>query len=239
MNGSNIEFLGYEESPIGTLILRRRALLSKPGTVVTEIMLDHELLMSSYSTDSERALSRVAGEMHSGDRLRVLVGGLGLGYTAWEILQLPRVARVEVVEFAPAVIGWMKEGLVPLSSRLAADPRLEIVEGDVYGRLALPPAHGAQLFDLILIDVDHSPAEQLDDGNNDGFYTAPGLRAAQRHLAPDGVLGVWSYAESSPFADALREVFAEVRIEAVTFHNDLVDEETTDWIFFARGPVAD
>ena len=65
-------------------------------------------------------------------------------------------------------------------------------------------------------------------------HTAAGLRAAQRHLAPDGVLGVWSYAESSPFAEALREVFREVRIEPVTFVNDLLDEETTDWLFFAR-----
>jgi spermidine synthase len=239
MSGANIEFLGYEESPIGTLILRRRALLSKPGTVVTEIMLDHELLMSSYNTDSERALSRVAGEMHTGDQLRVLVGGLGLGYTAWEILQSPRVARVEVVEFAPAVIGWMQAGLVPLSAPLAADPRVEIVEGDVYGRLALPPKPNEPLFDLILIDVDHSPDEQLDEGRNDDFYTAAGLRVARRHLAPGGVLGVWSYAESSPFADALREVFREVRIEPVTFVNDLIDEESTDWIFFARDPKPD
>jgi len=234
MTDSNIEFLGYEESAIGTLILRRRVLLSKPGTVVTEILLDHELLMSSYNTDSERALARVACEMHEGQQLRVLVGGLGLGYTAWEVLQSSRVARVEVVEFAPAVIAWVQDGLVPLSSPLASDPRVAIVEGDVYARLALPPGPTEPLFDLILIDVDHSPAEQLDDTRNDGFYTAAGLRAACRHLAPDGVLGVWSYAESSPFAEALREVFPEVRVEPVTFTNDLIDEEATDWIFFAR-----
>ncbi len=86
---------------------------------------------------------------------------------------------------------------------------------------------------MILIDVDHSPEDRLDDGN-DSFYTEAGLRRARRHLAPNGVLGVWSYAENSPFADALRNVFAEVRIEPVTFVNTHVDETMTDWLFFAR-----
>jgi spermidine synthase len=234
MNDSNIEFLAHQDTAIGTLILRRRVFFSRPDTVVTEITLDHQFLMSSYTTVSERALSRIALEIHPGSQLQVLVGGLGLGYTAWEVLQSPRVARAEVVEFAPAVIAWMKDGLVPLSSRLAAEPRVEIVEGDVFQRLALPPDPAGPPFDLILIDVDHSPADHLGEPRKDGFYTAKGLRAARRHLAPGGVLGVWSNAESSPFAEALREVFGEVRIEPVTFVDDLVDEETTDWLFFAR-----
>ena len=83
MSDSNIEFLAHQDTAIGTLILRRRALLSKPGTVVTEITLDHEFLMSSYITVSERALSRIALEMHTGGQLQILVGGLGLGYTSW------------------------------------------------------------------------------------------------------------------------------------------------------------
>lgn len=233
MKSSNIEFLDHQDTAIGTLILRRRTLLSRPDTVVTEITLDHEFLMSSHITFSERALSRVALEMHTGEQLQVLVGGLGLGYTAREALD-SRVARVEVVEFVPAVIGWMKDGLVPLSSELTADRRVEIVEGDVFERLALPPEPEDPRFDLILIDVDHSPAEHLDDAGNDGFYTPQGLRAARRHLAPGGVLGVWSYAESSPFVDGLREVFGEVRVEPVRYVNDLIEEDTTDWLFFAR-----
>ena len=79
MKNSNVEFLAHQDTAIGTLILRRRTLLSKPGTVVTEISLDHEFLMSSHNTASERALSTVALEMHAGRELRVLVGGLGLG----------------------------------------------------------------------------------------------------------------------------------------------------------------
>ena len=231
---TNIEFLANQDTPIGNLILRRRELLSKPGTVVTEITLDHEFLMSSYITVSERALSRIALEMHVGSPLQVLVGGLGLGYTAWEVLQSPRVARAEVVEFVPAMIRWMKDGLLPLSGELGAEPRIDIVAGDVYRRLARAPDAGAPKFDLILIDVDHSPDERLRESPADAFYTADGLRLARQHLAPGGVLGVWSYAESSHFADALRCVFDEVRVEPITFENDLIDETTSDWLFFAR-----
>lgn len=231
MNRKNLEILACDSTPLGLLVLRRRRLLSSPDTVVTEVTLDHEFLMSSYITASERALSSRALALHGGDRLDVLVGGLGLGYTAYEALASDRVARVEVVELLPQVIGWLEQGLIPLSEALASDPRLTVVEGDVYGRLAAPPARH---HDLVLIDVDHSPDEQL-GGAQRAFYTEDGLTLARRHLAPGGVLAVWSYAESSPFADALRRVFAEVEVEGVTVFNDLVEEEQTDWLFFARG----
>jgi spermidine synthase len=230
MTPSNLEILAYEDTPLGPLCLRRRALLSSPDTVVTEVTLNHAFLMSSHNTVSERALADVAVRMHAGTRLRVLVGGLGLGYTAHAALASPRVYHVEVVELFPQVIGWLRDGLVPLSAALREEPRLTLTHGDVYGLLAGPPT---QAFDLILVDVDHAPDDPLDRGTTD-FYSRGGLERARRHLAPDGILGVWSYAESSPFATALREVFHDVRVEPVTFYNDLIDEETTDWLFFAR-----
>ena len=82
MTTGNLEILAYEESPIGMICLRRRELLSQPGTVVTEITVDHMLLMSSCNTASEEALAGVALAMHAGKDLSVLVGGLGLGHTA-------------------------------------------------------------------------------------------------------------------------------------------------------------
>ena len=84
MSELNLEILAYEESPLGPLCLRRRELLSQRGTFVTEVTLNHEFLMSSLYTDSERALAQTALQMHSGNDLQVLVGGLGLGYTARE-----------------------------------------------------------------------------------------------------------------------------------------------------------
>jgi spermidine synthase len=227
---SNLEVLAYEESPLGMICLRRRELLSVPGTVVTEITLDHELLVSSYHTASERALATCALERHPGAALRVLIGGLGLGYTAFEVLQSPRVARVEVVELLPQVADWLISDQVPLSSELKGDERFDVVTGDVYALLAAP---AGQRYDLILIDVDHSPDERLGD-TNAAFYTPEGLKLAKGHLADGGVLGVWSYAESSPFADALRTVFARVDVESVSFENRITQERETNWLFLAR-----
>ncbi len=231
MSDSNLEILAYEPSPLGLLCLRRRELLSQPDTLVTEVTLNHEFLMSSLYTDSERALARIAIQMHAGEDLLVLVGGLGLGYTAREVLLGDRVARVEVVELLPQVIDWLRRGLLPLSSELRDARRLAVTQGDVYQRLAGPPD---DLFDVILIDVDHSPEERLNEGSA-SFYTVQGLLAARKHLMAEGILAVWSYAESSPFADALREVFKQVRVEPITYHNRLIDEQQTDWLFFARG----
>ncbi len=232
----NLEILAYDDTPLGLLCLRRRELLSQPGTWVTEVTLNHEFLMSSLFTDSEQALARTAVDMHGGSALRVLVGGLGLGYTAWEALQAPSVAHVEVVELLPQVLEWIENDLTPLASQLRKETRLRLTPGDVYQRLAGPPS---QPFDAILIDVDHSPDDQL-IGERRTFYTADGLRRARQHLAAHGVLGVWSYAENSPFADALRETFADVRVQPVTHVNHLIDESHTDWLFFARHePCAD
>jgi len=226
----NLEILACESTPLGLLVLHRRRLVSRPDVVVTEVTLDHEFLMSSYITESERVLATRALALHGGEGLDVLVGGLGLGYTAHAALTSGRAARVEVVEYLPEVIGWLEAGLVPLSDSLTGDGRLSVTEGDVYAHLAAPPA---RTWDAILIDVDHSPEDQLGGARRD-FYTEAGLSLARRHLAPRGVLGIWSYAEHSPFADALRRVFPEVVVEGVTVHNDLVDEEQTDWLFFAR-----
>ena len=224
----NLKILAYDDTPLGPLCLRRRELLSKPGVFVTEVTLNHEFLMSSYNTDSEREIANRSVQIHGSDSLSVLVGGLGLGYTARQLVNDPNVADVEVVEFLPQVASWLHDGLVPLSEELNAATNLQIVAGDVYERLWNPPK---SLYDVIVIDVDHSPSDQLGAGDHK-FYTAEGLIKAKAHLRQGGVLAVWSYAESSSFSDALRLVFSEVRSEPVTTINDLVDCEQTDWLFF-------
>ena len=141
-----------------------------------------------------------------------------------------RVARVEVVELLAPVIAWLAQDLVPLGPALRADPRCAVRQGDVYAELAADPV---RRHDVILIDVDHSPDERLGPSNAD-FYTPAGLALAKRHLAPGGVLAVWSYAASSPFADALREVFREVHVESLDFDNRVVEARETNWLFLAR-----
>ena len=231
---SNLEILAYEMTSLGDLCLRRRELLSRPGTVITEITLDHQLLMSSYNTVSERALADEALARHPGHDLSVLVCGLGLGYTAAEVLQSARVRSVEVIELFGAVVGFLREGLVPLSAELLADPRFRVREGDAYATLR---EQADEPWDLVLIDIDHSPEDHL-GGGNESFYTESGLARAKHHLAPGGILAVWSCAESSPFVDALRATFAVVEIVPVSYVNDLVDEQHTDWLFLARDEPA-
>lgn len=225
----NFEILAYEETPLGLLCLRRREILSQPGTWVTEVTLNHEFLMSSYLTASERALTELGlARVPGGKELRVLIGGLGLGYTAASALDSVMVNHVEVVEFLPQVISWLESGLVPLAERLNADERLEVTHGDIYERLSRP---GEQEFELIAIDVDHSPEDVLGE-QSQGFYSCEGLTRAKSHLTQGGVLGVWSYDESSPLLANMQEVFETVTVEKVTVMNDLIREEQTDWLFF-------
>jgi spermidine synthase len=226
VDADDFEILAAEETPIGMICLRRR------GTLATELTLDHQFLMSSENHASERALAAQALDLLEGSNLSVLVGGLGLGYTAHEALACERVAAVEVVELLAPVVDWSRRGLVPLGTALGADARCTIRLGDVYAELAAPPA---RRWDAILVDVDHSPDERLGPSST-AFYTEAGLARAQRHLAPGGVLAVWSYAESSPFADALRAVFRDVVVTDVCFENRVVGARETNWIFLARDP---
>ena len=231
-----LEILAYETTPLGMLCLRRRELLSKPGTMVTEVTLDNEFLMSSYLTESERALSTMGlGRTASLTKnknadIRVLVGGLGLGYTAAEALKSQHVVSVEVVEYLPEVISWLERDLVPLASTLQADQRFSVSQGDIYAKLTRPPE---TLYELIVIDVDHSPQDVLGDQSH-GFYTEDGLSRVCDHLTPDGVIGIWSYAQDTPLLEKMRKVFCDVQVEQVTVCNDLVNVEMTDWLFFGR-----
>lgn len=231
---SKLEILAHEETPLGILCLRRRELLSMPGTIVTEITLNHEFLMSSYHTDSEQALARIGVQMHGGQHLKVLIGGLGLGYTTDAALRYPQVQSVEVIELLSQVIGWLQAGLLPLSKTLLDDQRLEIVEGDGYRKMWEPPL---STYDLILIDIDHSPDDRL-GAVDASFYSIEGLERARRHLEPGGVLGIWSYEENRQFAEAMATTFEDVRIEPITHDNVLIDQTQTDWLYFGRNPEA-
>lgn len=226
-----LKILAYEDTPLGPLCLRRRLTLSEPQVWVTEVTLNHEFLMSSLHTDSERTLATFPLERLSRGNLRVLVGGLGLGFTAAAALESARVAEVEVVEFLPQVIGWLRQGLGPLAEMLSQDARLRITEGDVYERLLAAP--GAGRFDAILIDVDHSPTDTLAGGPSE-FYTAAGLRQAATHLAGEGMLAMWSYEADRSLMEAMREVFTDVLVHPVRYHNRHVNESFVDWLYVGR-----
>lgn len=225
---SNLEILAYEDTPLGPLCLRRRLTLQEPRRWVTEVTLNHEFLMSSLHTDSERALATLAIERLAGDDLRILVGGLGLGYTAAAALDSSRAAAVEVIEFLPPVIEWLNNDLIPLSQPLKLDSRISIVLGDIYQRL-LKDVDVPQ-WDGILIDVDHSPEDHLSSINRT-FYSEDGLKSASKHLRPGGVLALWSYEGNTDLERAMGSVFSRVDVLPIKYDNEHVHESFTDWLF--------
>jgi spermidine synthase len=221
------EVIDHVDTPLGVVMLRRR---NPPEDHVLELALEHQLLMSSVATVSERALATRAIAMHGGTGLDVMIGGLGLGYTAQAALESDRVARVEVVELIAGVIAWFERGVIPLGPELMADPRFVTVQDDVYDRLGRAPI---KRHDLLLIDVDHSPDSHLGE-SSDTFYGAARLTLAKQHLEPHGIFGVWSTSESPWFEDELHEAFDEVHVEPISFFNETAQRPETNWLFLAR-----
>ncbi|MEO9530798.1 spermidine synthase [Roseibium sp.] len=232
------EELDYSPTPIGAISLRRRHILALK-TDVFEILLGEEHLMSSLFTASEVALADLGIAALKGGDLDVLVGGLGLGYTAKAALAHETVVRLTVVDLLEPVIRWHREGLVPMKTELADDPRCKLVQGDFFALAAsdtgFDPDRPARQYDAILIDIDHTP-ERLLHGGSEGFYTAEGLRALKRFLKPGGVVGLWSdEAPDGAITDLLGEAFEEAWAEPVVFANPLQDgREVTQAVYLGR-----
>src|SRR5258708_4446031 len=171
--------LDYRPTPIGALSLRRRRELSL-GVDVYEIKLGDEFLMSSLFTASEIALARLGLRELSGTSLDVVVGGLGLGYTARTVLEDARVRSLVVVDALAEVIEWHERGLLPLGADLTSDARTRLVHGDFFAMLApsapgLDPDSPGRRFHAILVDIDHSP-RQLLHASHAALYECAGLR---------------------------------------------------------------
>jgi spermidine synthase len=231
------EELDYRPTPIGGLSLRRRRELSLDVDVL-EIKLGDEFLMSSLFTASEVALADLGVTACAGRDLSVVVGGLGLGYTAQAVLKHASVGSLLVVDFLAPVIDWHRSGLLPLGPGLVADPRCRLQEGDFFALAAseagFDPDQPGRRFDAILVDIDHSPEALLDDRSR-GFYQPAGLRAVAAHLAPGGVFGLWSDDRpDAAFTARLAAVFAEAWAEPVTFHNPLQNRPFTQTVYLAR-----
>jgi spermidine synthase len=231
------EELDYRPTPIGAVSLRRRREL-KLGMDVFEIKLGDEYLMSSLFTESEIALARLGLDGLSGDGLDVVVGGLGLGYTAKAVLQHQEVGSLLVVEALEAVIDWHKQGLVPLGPELTSDPRCRFVHRDFFALAAswagFDPEAPGRRFHAILVDIDHSP-DLLLDPQNAAFYQPEGLQRLAAHLRDSGVFGLWSNAlPDHAFTARLGSVFAEARAERVTFHNPLQNRPFTQTVYLAQ-----
>ncbi|SEP44915.1 hypothetical protein SAMN04487843_12149 [Methylobacterium sp. ap11] len=153
------------------------------------IVVDSIELMNSRRSGSERALASLAcARLREWRRPRVLIGGLGMGFTLRTALdELAPDAEVVVAELVPAVVAWARGPLAHLFAGSLDDPRVTLRETDVHHVID----HGPGAYDAILLDVDNGP-EGLVQQTNDRLYDVAGLGRAHRALKPGGLLGVWS-----------------------------------------------
>jgi spermidine synthase len=232
------EELDYQVTPLGAVSLRRRRDLATGGDIF-EIKLNDAFLMSSKFTASEEALATLGLADLAGSDLRIVVGGLGLGYTAAAALRHPHVRTMLVVDALRPVIEWHERGLVPLRPPLAADARCRFVEGDFFAMAGAPetgfdPLDPGRRFDAILLDIDHSPRQFLLPSNGT-LYTLQGLATLATHLRPGGIFALWSNdPEDAAFTTTLRAAFGVARAEPVVFHNHLQDRDAVQCVYLAR-----
>ena len=177
--------LARADTPHGEVALRRRG-------PVEELIVDGVFAMDSAETASEIALADAA------PLGRVLVGGLGLGYTAGRLLDRGAM-RLDVVELAGPLLDWARAGLTPQLARVASDPRVTLHHGDVAD---WAEQHEGP-FDAVLLDVDNGPSFLI-HGHNERVYSARWLRLFWSRLAPGGALVVWCEEPSPGLHASLR-----------------------------------
>ncbi len=220
------EELATTTAPDGVLLqLRRRGheYLIRAGGIE---------LMSNGDESSSRALGTLGCAHLAGARqTRVLVGGLGMGYTLRAALDAVDASSVvEVAELVPAVVEWNRGVLADLAGRPLEDKRAQLVPGDVRARIRAEPNR----YHAILLDVDNGPSALAHKINN-ALYSARGLEQIWTALQPGGVLGVWSISDDHRFTARLRQQGFEVRVERV--HGSRKGRGRYHVIWLARRPA--
>ena len=199
--------------------------------------------MSSLFHEVEVALADLALAELGPGLWDVVVGGLGLGYTARAALRHPAVRSVLVVEALAPVMEWHQQGLVPLGSELTSDPRCRLVQGDFFALSRSPdgfdPLQPKRTFHGVLLDIDHSPDHLLHPRHAE-FYRVDGLQSLAGHLTEGGVFAQWS--DDPPdekFLEALGDVFSAAHARVVKFPNPLIDDgESASTVYLGRKPFA-
>ncbi|TSE12873.1 hypothetical protein C1D09_006880 [Mesorhizobium intechi] len=166
------------------------------------IMLGTNELMNSRLSGSEQALAKLSCQRIAGHRQpRILIGGLGMGFTLRAALtELGKDAGIVVAELVPAVVAWARGPMAEVFGGCLDDPRIAIQETDV-GQLI---RSASAAWDAILLDVDNGPEGIVHKGN-DALYSVAGLGAARTALRPGGVLAVWSQGPDSGFTRRLEQ----------------------------------
>lgn len=235
--------LDSQPTALGEISLRRRKIPTLGEEDIYEVKLGDEFLMSSLFVDAEVALADLGLAATEGGQLNVVVGGLGLGYTAQAALNDPRIQQLLVVEILEPIINWHKNELVPVAKSLNSDPRCRYVLGSFFAMaqpdIGFDPSAPGALFDAILLDIDHSPSEFL-NSDNAGFYTRANLSAMAQQLKPGGVFAMWSQRPASvAFTELLQSVFAQVDSQLVSFYNPFAQVEASNTVYVAHNHKAD
>lgn len=229
------EELDRRPTPIGEISLRRR-LEPSLQVDVFEVKLDDDFLMSSLFTAGEEALARIGLDVAEGDGLDVVVGGLGLGYTARAALADPRVGSVRVIDALDEVIDWHRRSLVPLGAELTEDARCELVHGNFFELAAQEgglTSGSSPTVDVVLVDIDHSPRHLLDP-RHAPFYDRDGLCRLAAQLPAGGVFALWSNdPPDDEFVDRLDADFRDAEAHLVTFPNFYTGGDATSTIYSA------
>lgn len=237
------EELDHQPTPLGDISLRRRSEPRLNGEILYEVKLGDEFLMSSLFTAAEIELSHLGlaglgGSKLAGTGLDVIVGGLGLGYTALAALAYPAVKRLTVIEILQPVIDWHQRGLVPVGPQLSADSRCKLRQADFFAVAANPdggfhPDEPNRQVDAVLLDIDHAPVHWLNPQNS-SFYTEASLQILRSKILPGGVFALWSNElPSEQFTNVLKTVFQRVETHVVAFPNPYTNEESTNGIYLA------
>jgi len=229
------EELAFCQTHLGDLSLRRRhdTLLDKE---VYEVKLNDEYLMSSLFTQAEIELARLALARTRTGEIDVLVGGLGLGYTATTALEYDGTRSVEVIEALAEVTDWHQQGLLPLGKRLAKDERCRFIQDDFFALISGSgnTANSGNRYHAILLDIDHSPSHHL-HADHAAFYRPEGLHKLGQHLQPGGVFAMWSNdPPEEGFMQSLLEVFHSAEQHIISFHNPYQDREATATVYIAK-----
>ena len=230
------EELDYRPTPMGALTLRRRRSLTS-GIDVYEIKLGDEFLMSSLFTSAEIELARLGLAALARTGLDVVVGGLGLGYTAQAVLEHSSVRSLVVVDALAEVIEWHEQGLLPLGKQLTGDPRCRLVHGDFFAMThsaeGYDPRSPARRFDAVLVDIDHSPRKLLHP-RHAALYEREGLLRLAAHLHPGGVFALWSNdPPDQAFEQTLAGAFATSSTHVVTFENAAGEHAASNTVYVA------
>ena len=222
---------------MGELVLQRRCMISLEGREIYEVKLGDDYLMSSLFHDAEVALADIGLGALNGAGWDVVVGGLGLGYTAAAALRFKQVKRLIVVEALAPVIDWHRQGLVPNGSFLTTDPRCVYRHADFFALArgdGFDPDAGETRFDAILLDIDHTPESWLHSSHKD-FYSADGMDRLKSFLKPHGIFALWSNdPPEDNFLKLMSTVFASAEGHRVDFDNPLQETVSTNGVYVAR-----